>query len=272
MALTVRRSLPLLLMLALPLGMLILLRVHRPLDVRGFSAYGHLVVVSAIAACALVVAAVAAATAVRTRAASVVWLGIGCMIVGVTMAGHGLTTPGVWGRGPNLWVGRLPYLAMAGLSFGLAASSSAPGRRLNRVVARHPLAAMAPVSSVVALTIAVVADSTMLAGASPLAHEELVFDILSLVCGAVLLPVIGIHWRRWRLGHDLVQLAIVFASAMCIAALTSFEHGVFGHLSWWDYHAYLLAGFGMTAFAVFARGRRTQTVTTVLAETFNDDP
>ena len=273
MALPVRRSLPLLLMLSLPLSVLILLRVYRPLDVQWFSAYGHLVVVSAIAACALLVAAIAAATAVRTRAASVVWLGIGCMIVGVTMVGHGLTTPGVWGRGPNLWVGRLPYLAMAGLSFGLAGSSSAPGRRLNRVMARHPLAAIAaPVCSVAGLTIAVVADSSLLAGATRVAHEEAAFDILSLACGAVLLPVIGIHWRRWRLGHDIVQLAIVFASAMCIAALTSFEHGVFGRLSWWDYHAYLLAGFGMTAFAVFACGRRTQTVTTILAETFNEDP
>lgn len=260
-------------MLLFPLGVLVLLRVDRSLDVQWFSAYGHLVVVSTIAACALLVAAVAAATAVRTRTASVVWLGIGCMIVGVAMVGHGLTTPGVWGRGPNVWVGRLPYLAIAGLSAGLAGSSSVPSRRLNRVLARRPLAAIAvSVCPVVALTMAVVADSTLLSGTSPVAHEEVTFDVLSLACGAVLLPVIATHWRRWRLGHDLIQIAIVFASTMCIAALTAFEHGIFGRLSWWDYHAYLLAGFGMTAFAVFARGRRAQTVTAVLAETFNDDP
>jgi HD-GYP domain-containing protein (c-di-GMP phosphodiesterase class II) len=252
---------------------LVLLRVDTSLDVRWFSAYGHLVVVSAIAACALLIAAVASATAVRTRKAAVVWLGCGCMVVGIAMLGHGLTTPGVWGRGPNVWVGRLPYLAMASLSLGLAGASTSPSRRLNRLIARHPLAAIAvPACPTAALTIAVVADSQLLSGTAPLPHEGLVFDVLSLVSGALLLPVIATHWRRWQLGHDIVQLAIVFASAMCIAALTAFELGVFAQLSWWDYHAYLLAGFGMTAFAVLARGRRAQAVTEVLAETFNDDP
>ena len=76
-------------MLLLPLGLLIVLRADSSLDVRWFSAYGHLVVVSAIAACALVVAVLAAATAARTRKAPVVWLGIGCLVVGVAIDQHG---------------------------------------------------------------------------------------------------------------------------------------------------------------------------------------
>lgn len=268
-----RRWLPVGAMLAVPLGLLVLLRANAGLDVRWFSAYAHLVIVSAIAGCALLVAAVAAATAVRTHKAAVVWLGAGCMIVGVAMLGHGLTTPGVWGRGSNLWVGRLPYIAMAGLGFSLAGACTAPTRALNRLVAGRPLVAIAvPVVPVTVLTIAVVADSTLLSGTSTFPREELAFDAISLACGLVLLPVMATHWRRWHLGHDIVQLAIVFASAMCIAALMAFEHGVFSRLSWWDYHAYLLAGFGMTAFAVFARGRRALAVTEVLAETFDDDP
>ena len=49
----------------LVLGLLVVLRADSSLDVRWFSAYGHLVVVSAIAGCALVVAVLAAATAAR---------------------------------------------------------------------------------------------------------------------------------------------------------------------------------------------------------------
>lgn len=268
-----RRSLPLASMIFLPLSALVFLRVFSSLDYRWFSAYGHLVVVSAIAACALLVAVVASATAARTRKAAVVWLGWGCMNVGIAMLGHGLTTPGVWGRDPNLWVGRLPYLAMASLSLGLAGASTSPSHRLNRLIARHPVMAIAiPVCPTAALTLAVVIDSRLMSGAGPIPYEGLSLDVLSLVCVALLLPVIATHWRRWQLGHDIVQLAIVFAGAMCFAALTAFEYGVFGQLSWWDYHAYLLAGFGMTAFAILARGRRAQTVTEVLAETFNDDP
>lgn len=273
MSALVRRSLPLVGMLLLPPSVLVLLRVQGSLDLRWFSAYGHLVVVSAIAACALLVAVIASVTAVRTRRAAVVWLGWGCMSVGIAMLGHGLTTPGVWGREPNVWVGRLPYLALASLALGLAGASTSPSRKLNRTISRYPLAAIAvPVCATTALTIAVIADSQLLSGTVPLPHEERALGVLSLACGGLLLPVIATHWRRWQLGHDIVQLAIVFASAMCIAALTSFELGVFAQLSWWDYHAYLLAGFGMTAFAVMARGRREQTVTHVLADTFNDDP
>ncbi len=260
-------------MLVIPLALLILLRALPDADIMFFSAYIHLVVVSAIAVCALVVAGIASATAVRTRKASVVWLGIGCLIVGVAMVGHGLATPGVWGRGPNVWVGRLPYLAMVGLSFGLAGASTAPSRRINQLIARRPLAAISvPVLPAVALVATVILDSDLLWGTAPLAHEEVAFDVLAVTAGALLLPVIGVHWRRWHLGHDVVQLALVFAASMSIAAMTSFEHGVFAQLSWWDYHAYLLAGFGMTAFAVLARGSRAQAVTGVLAETFDDDP
>ena len=57
------------------------------------------------------------------------------------------------------------------------------------------------------------------------------------------LVVIWRHGRRWHLGKDPMQLALVLAAAMSVAAVLSFEHGKFAQLSWWDYHAYLLAGF-----------------------------
>ena len=56
-------------------------------------------------------------------------------------------------------------------------------------------------------------------------------------------------------GHDTVQLAIMLAAAMSVAAVFSFEHGKFtAKLSWWDYHAYLLAWFGAAVYAVVQRG------------------
>ncbi len=268
-----RRWLPVACMLMAPVGLLILLRTRTSLDVRWFSAYWHLVIVSAIAACALVIAAVASATAVRTRKAAVVWLGAGCMIVGVAMLGHGLTTPGVWGREFNTWVGRLPYLAILGLTLGLVGAGISPQRTVNRLIVRRPFTALAlAVGPVMALTAVVVIDSTRFAGTAPLAGEDGALDALSLACGLLLSIALATHWKRWQLGHDVVQLAVAFAAAMGIAALGAFEFGVFQHISWWDYHAYLLAGFGMTAFAVIARGKRALAVTDVLKQTFNDDP
>jgi HD domain len=270
---TARRWWPLAGLVMVPVVFLVVLRSNESLDLQWFSAYGHLVVVSAIATCALVVAIVASITAIRCGKSGVVWLGLGCSIVGVAMLAHGLTTPGVFGRTRNVWVGRFPYVAMAGLAFGLLASSTSPTRWLNRFVAARPGTTLAvPLSLLVGLVVAIVVDSTWLWGSASVAHEEVFLDGVSLACAAVLLPVIVVHWHRWHLGHDVVQLAIVFAAGMCVAALTALEHGVFGRLSWWDYHAYLLAGFGCAAFAVLKRGRREKAVSDVLAMTFEDDP
>jgi hypothetical protein len=80
----------------------------------------HLVVVSAISACAM---AVAVAAAGRSRDGSLVLLALGCLAVGLLMLGHGLTTPGIWGRPPNLWVGRLPVVAIAAFAACLCAAA-----------------------------------------------------------------------------------------------------------------------------------------------------
>ena len=89
-----RRWLLVLALLLVPMGVLALLRTIPGIDKRFYSADGHLVVVSAIAACALLVASMAAVAASRVPQPGVVWLGLGCTAVGVFMLGHGLTHAG----------------------------------------------------------------------------------------------------------------------------------------------------------------------------------
>ena len=62
------------------------------------------------------------------------------------------------------------------------------------------------------------------------------------------------------------------SAASCIAAVASFELGRFSHMSWWNYHGYLLAGFGGAVYAIVRRGRQRRTTTDVLASAFVDDP
>jgi hypothetical protein len=104
-----------------PPGTLALLTLVPDLDLVLRSAVGHLVVVSAISACALAVAAAAAAG--RSRDGSLVLLGLGCLAVGFLMLTHGLVTPGIGDRPPNLWVGRLPVLAISTFAACLAAAA-----------------------------------------------------------------------------------------------------------------------------------------------------
>lgn len=123
--------------------MLIFLRTFTQFDVRWFSAEAHLVAVTVIALFALVTALAALMTAMRSRQPNVIWLGIGCVVVGVAMLGHGLTTPGVFGQPDNVWVSRLPYLAMCSFAVCLAATGRSPVWGPNRVVRRHSLMSVA---------------------------------------------------------------------------------------------------------------------------------
>ena len=43
--------------------------------------------------------------------------------------------------------------------------------------------------------------------------------------------------RRWRLGRDRVQFALVLACWLGVEALVSLRFGTLWHLSWWGYHA-----------------------------------
>ncbi|MGH9134855.1 MAG: HD-GYP domain-containing protein [Ilumatobacteraceae bacterium] len=268
-----RRWILIIVLLLVPMGVLALLRVLPGIDKRFYSPDSHLVVVSAIAACALIVATTSAIAAVRVPQPGVAWLGLGCAAVGVFMLGHGLVTPGVLGQPMNRWVGRLPYAAMATFALCLFIGGQRADRGINRWVSRHPLLTLfVPISTVSAFVAVVVADPLVFGGSAPFAHENGILAVVSAFVVALLVCVIWTHGRRWQLGHDTVQLAILLAAAMSIAAIFSFEHGRFAQLSWWDYHAYLLAGFGAAVYAVLLRRHEQRTVTDVLATTFVDDP
>jgi HD-GYP domain-containing protein (c-di-GMP phosphodiesterase class II) len=260
-------------LLLTPVVVLILLRAFPESDIQFFSPGWHLVAVSGIAGCALVAAVAALTTALRSRQPNVIWLGIGCVAVGIGMLGHGLTTPGVFDRPFNLWVGRLPYAAMCLFGLCLYAAGRRPGWGPNRLAARHPVAVVLVATGTIATLVSLVcSDPLILSGAREYGWEENLFDVLSAVAVILLMLSVRTHWRRWHLGHDVFQFAIVLASSSVIAALMAFEHGRFQRVSWWDYHAYLLAGFGGAVYAVFRRRSDERSLTELLNGVFVDDP
>ncbi|MBI5089845.1 MAG: HD domain-containing protein, partial [Actinobacteria bacterium] len=260
-------------LLVVPLIVLAVLRATPSIDLRWYSPDGHLVVVGGIALCALIVAIVAVSAALRQPHPGLVWLGLGCSAVGVFMLGHGLTTPGVLGQPQNVWIARLPYAAIGSFAVCLFVAGRRADRGINRVVARHPLASIVvPIGVMSSFALVVVTDPARLHGSAPYEWENDFFAIVSTLIVALLLVVLWRHGRRWHFGHDTMQLAILLAAAMSIAAVFSFEHGTFSRLSWWDYHAYLLAGFGAAVYAVLHKGRQQHELADVLTTAFVDDP
>jgi hypothetical protein len=268
-----RRWLGVAAMLALPTVLLVVLRTTSTLDVSFGTPNGHLVVVGGIAALALVVACLAVVAALRSGHPGPVLLGIGCAALGMTMLGHGLTTPGVLGTPFNAWVGRFPRAALLSFATCLAIASGPATSRLHRWVARHPLRATAlPTLAVALLASVIIADPRTFHGAAPYAHEVAVLRASSVATGLLALRAAFVHWRRWLLGNDPVQMSLAFAASMAIASAAALELGTRSRLSWWDYHGYLLAGFGASVWAVVGRYRSTRTATNTLDAAFVDDP
>jgi hypothetical protein len=261
-----------LLALLAPQGTLLLLRTEPRLDVVLRSATVHLVVVSVISACALAVAVAAAVAAGRSRDGCLVLLALGCLAVGFLMLGHGLTTPGIGGRPPNLWVARLPVLAIAGFAACLCAAAW-PERRPAVWAGSRPRGTLAAGAAVLGLVpAAAVAWPAAGGGLRPLPSEASIRLGLVVAAGMVLVAVGTVHWWRWRLGFDRVQLALVVACLLGAGALLSLQVGALWRLSWWDYHAFLLTGFAAAIYAVLTGYRRTHMLHEVLDGVFAADP
>ena len=220
----------------------------------------HLLVVSGIAACALLVALAAAVAAARDGRAAPLLLAIGCVCVGTLMLAHGLTTPGMLGQPLNMWVGRLGSLALIGFAACLAAAAWDEGP-VGRLVARAPRLALGiAVAFFVVFAATIVVDPTLLAGTAPLPAEDPIRTVILGVSSVSLLFTGAVHWRRWRLGRDRIELSLVLASWLSMSAILSLGFGMLWRLSWWDYHLYLLAGFAAAAWAVVSEYRRSRSL------------
>lgn len=259
-------------LLALPPASLLLRRWAPTLDPAFINPHFHLVVVGGIAVAALMVAVAAAKSTRRTATgAGPVLLAAGCLAVGLTMVGHGLLTPGVLGRSFSPWIGRLPWMAIVLFAVALTLAAVPPGR-LHRRIAEHPTTVLVTTVIVLAVPVGVLVADPDIVLARTASWENGAEWVATVAVWAMLLPVTYTHWQRWRLGSDLVQFALAGAAAMSIAAATSLRMGKLWHLSWWDYHGYLLAGFVGAVVALTIGSRRSRAVADSIAEAFENDP
>jgi HD-GYP domain-containing protein (c-di-GMP phosphodiesterase class II) len=253
------QTLVLALQIGTPAALFVGLRTIPGLDLLFQNVVFHLFVVSTIAACALVVAILAAVAAGRTRRASLVMLALGCLTVGFAMMAHGLTTPGIWNRPFNWWVARYPIIALAGFAAFMAAAvvlHEGPAARFIEQFAREIVLAFCVFATgLIAIT---VLDPTMGIGSQLLPGEELGTKVVAWASAVVLVVTGDVHRRRWLLSRDRVALALLVASWLSAESIASLQLGRLWRLSWWDYHVLLLIGFSAAVYAVVAEYRRSR--------------
>jgi putative nucleotidyltransferase with HDIG domain len=241
------------------------LRLAPAFDLSYDSVLFHLLIVSCVSACALVIAVVAAVAAGLTGHRSLTLLGAACLTVGVFMLGHGLATPGIADRPMNMWVSRFPVFALAGFAAFLALALRRP-RQHRGILDRRPgvtLTAYALVLSA-AVTVAVLWPSAG-PGHVMLHGENRLGDVVLLLAGLAMAATGWGYHRRWRLGGDRVQLTLALACWLGVEAVVSLRFGALWHLSWWVYHALLLAGFGSAVYAILTEYRRVRLIDEALA-------
>ncbi len=260
-------------LLLAPLMILAALRLMPTLDVEVFALTIHVILMSVIAICSLVVAALVARASTLVRQPSLVLMAAACVTVGLLLLGHGLTTPDTLGQPVNQWVGRFPYLALTLFSLLLGSASAFGSKPALRLLGRHAGSVLAAITlPLVILVTAVVIDPTILGGESALPVEETLKWVVLIGSIAILIPVAWSHWRRFRLSLDIVHASLAIAAAMTAVGFVSMYFSEPWRLSWWDYHGCLLAGFAGVAYAVITRRRSADTAAVVLEHAFEDDP
>ncbi len=241
-----------------PMAFFALLLLIPHLDVFLMSSTFHVVIVGSIAACAFFTAAAAGFSAVRAGHGSILLVALGCLGLAIMMLAHGLTTPGALGQPPNAWIGRLPVMGIAIFAGCLALAATPRQNRAVALVVRAGYRALAvPVAALMLLAFVVVSNPMIRHGHAPVRFEGTFTTVLTVAAGLALVPAGAIFWRRWRFGRDPVQFALAAAAWYSTCALVALRLGRPWHMSWWDYHAYLLAGFGAATWAVVKETRRS---------------
>ena len=220
----------------------------------------HIYVVSAIAACALFVALATASFAVRDGRAAPAPARSGCVAVGFMMLGHGLTTPGIFGRPMNMWVARLPGLGARDVRRRVWPPPRVRTGAISRLVARSPRrrprcsrrcrSRSRPRPS---------RSSRRCSGLAPCRGRTRSRRCCSSRAPSRCWWSVGSTGGAGSWGGTASSWRWSWRAGSTMSALLSLAYGTFWRLSWWDYHIYLLAGFAAAAWAVVAgyRGSRT---------------
>ncbi len=232
---------------------------------------GHVFVAGLVALAAILFAFLLLMSAHRTGGGAVVVLALGCFAVGMAMGGHGLLTPGVGSMVDNPWAERLPWLAVTIYAATLALGSEPNGAVVHWANRHRGLLAgvtlLATGGPLVVLTI-----DPLRFGSTRYQWESDAQTALTSIVVLLLMIAGWGQWRRWRLGGEVMLLALAMSAALTIAATISLRLSDRWELAWWDSDAYMLVGFAGVIAAALAPSRCHPRRPLALDRALADDP
>lgn|GEM_PF-619747 len=256
--------------LALPLALVVLLRVTPRIDERWEDTPAHFWLVFSAGAVSAAVALAITAAARRRRDARLLLIGLAFLVSAGFLALHALATPGMLVGGKN--AGFVLATPVGLIGSGVFAAASAVEYRLQtslRIVRSAPL--------LLALVLAVLGAwaGVSLAQIAPLRRAVTPAEV-STPLGAV--AAIGVllyayaslvYFRVWWRRRTRLAFAVAFAFALLAEALVVAVVSVptSWQLSWWEWHALMAIGFGAIGGAASAEWREERFSALYLEET-----
>ena len=235
--------------LVLPLiGFLLLMR--RPtLDLTWEHHPSHFWLVLSTAATSAVLAYATGAAAERRGDARVLLVSVAFLAAAGFLGLHALATPGVLLTEPNAgFVVATPVGIAIGSVLALASSYDVSGERAVRGVARARQARR------VLVVLMVLWAVLSLAQLPPLHAEQTVPEQADGVLGWLAVPAVLLYalaaWRYvrlWRRRPSLMLLSMTAAFVLLAEAMVAVVFARSWQLSWWEWHALMLAAFGLVA-------------------------
>jgi adenylate cyclase len=238
--------------LALPLAGLWLLLARPELDGRWQHGPTHLGLVLLVAAVAMALGGWMGEAARRRADRRLFLVSLSFLTAAGFLGLHGLATPGVLaGRATAGFELAQPVgLALASL-FALASSRPpGPAGAAVRGGARTAVLALLAAWALLALL-----ELPPVAGPAP-DRGDPVLIVLAVVSVPAFLLAAGRYWALHRRGPAVMLLSLVTAFTLLAEAAVAAVAGQRWHLSWWEWHLLVLAGFGFVAYSAHVHYRR----------------
>jgi class 3 adenylate cyclase len=244
--------------LALPLSLVVLLRVTPRIDERWEDTSAHFWLVFGAGAASAGLALAIVESARRRRDARLLLIGLAFLVSAGFLALHALATPGMLVDGKNAGFVLATPVGLIGSGVFAAASALELEHRTSLQVVRWSWALLALVLALMGLWAGI-----SLAGLPPLRRPvapSAVTTPLGVVAalGVLLYAFASIaYFRVWWRRSSRLAFAVAFAFALLAEALVVAVVSVptSWRLSWWEWHALMAIGFGAIAAAASAEWR-----------------
>lgn len=254
-ALPLRGAVVWVLHVTLPIVGLWLLLTEPAINLRWDNQLSHFWLVALTSAASVALALLVARAGTRRRDARLVLVALSFLAGAVFLGVHALATPGVLVDRPTFAFDMAtPAGLLLGAGFAAASAIELPTTTAARVVAGRVALTAAVLLLAAAWTLLTVLDLTALT--APASSGPGVLTAGAVLGAALYAAAVVRYLAGWHRRASRVSLAIATAFALLAEALVATTLGHNWHLSWWEWHLLMIAGFAFVLYASRLEARR----------------